>query len=130
MTQHFVLLVEDQVLLADALEADLALAGFIVTMAYDGIEALENLEFAPARYDAIVTDIRLGKGSPNGWDVARRARELIPHVPVVYITGDSTREWILEGVPHSIMIAKPFEAAQVILAISTLIDNAAVDWAA
>jgi len=48
----------------------------------------------------------------------------------VYITGDSTREWILEGVPHSIMIAKPFEAAQVILAISTLIDNAAVDWAA
>jgi hypothetical protein len=35
---------------------------------------------------ALVTDIDLGGSSPTGWDVARRARELHPELPVVYLS--------------------------------------------
>lgn len=35
----------------------------------------------------------------------RRAK---PAMPVVYVSGDSAIHWGSEGVPNSIMIAKPF----------------------
>jgi FixJ family two-component response regulator len=41
---------------------------------------------------AVVTDVRLGTG-PSGWDVAHRARELVPTIPVIYMTGDSASLW-------------------------------------
>jgi DNA-binding response OmpR family regulator len=69
----------------------------------------------------LITDINLGKG-PDGWDVARHARELIPALPVVYMSGASAHEWTSHGVPHSVFIAKPFAPAQVVTAISTLLN--------
>ena len=57
------------------------------------------------------------------WDVARRAREKIPTLPVVYVTGDSAHEWAAQGVPNSVMISKPFVAAQIVNAVSTLLNG-------
>ena len=68
-------------------------------------------------------DIRLGAG-PDGWAVARRARELVPTMPVVYMSGDSSPEWSSKGVPNSLMVAKPFAPAQIITAVSTLLNAA------
>jgi hypothetical protein len=36
----------------------------------------------------MITNISLGVGA-DGWDVARRARELTPELPVVYMSGAS-----------------------------------------
>jgi CheY-like chemotaxis protein len=60
----------------------------------------------------------------DGWDVARRAREMEPEFPVVYMTGDSADDWASKGVPKSILLNKPFAPAQLITAISQLLNGA------
>jgi len=57
---------------------------------------------------------------PNRWELGRLLQETIP---VVYITGDSAREWSANGVPNSIVLQKPFANAQLITAVSTLLNK-------
>jgi hypothetical protein len=40
------------------------------------------------------------------------------------MSGDSAPEWTSKGVPNSIMVAKPFAPAQIITAVSTLLNQA------
>jgi DNA-binding response OmpR family regulator len=117
------LLVEDEILLHEILTIELADAGFETVAVSEGNQALAELEAVATRFKAVITDIRLGDG-PDGWNVARRARELVADMPVVYITGDSAHEWSSKGVPGSVVIAKPFAAAQLSTAVSTLITAA------
>src|SRR3954464_16012711 len=116
-------LVEDDNLVRDLLEASLTEAGFQVVEVSDGTQALAQFQADVARFRALITDIRLGAG-PDGWAVARRARELVPAMPVVYMSGDSSQEWSSKGVPNSLMVAKPFAPAQIITAVSTLLNAA------
>lgn len=118
-----VLLVEDEALIRMFLEETLADAGFEVVATRNGSEALEELATEPERFRAVVTDIRLGRG-PNGWEVARFAREAVPKMPVLYVSGDSAHEWSAKGVPLSLMVQKPFVAAQIIQALSMLLIQA------
>jgi DNA-binding response OmpR family regulator len=117
------LMVEDDPLVCFALEAQLIDGGFKVVTAQSGRAALKELERDAARFCAIVTDIRLGS-EPDGWELGRLARQLQETIPVVYITGDSAREWSANGVPNSIMLQKPFANAQLITAVSTLLNKA------
>jgi DNA-binding response OmpR family regulator len=62
-------------------------------------------------------------GRFDGWEVARRAREIDPAFPVVYMSGQHAEEWASKGVPNSIMLAKPFAPAQLITAVSQLLNT-------
>ncbi|RYD64613.1 MAG: response regulator [Verrucomicrobiaceae bacterium] len=106
-----VLLVDDDVLLLIALEAGLDDDGYAVTRAINGNQAVQLLEADHHRIRAIVTDIRM-PGPLDGWDVARRARELVPDIPVIYITGDSGHDFEHNGVPESRLLEKPFSIAE------------------
>lgn len=106
------------------LEQALTDAGFAVVTASNAKEAIDKLDDPNLTLAGIVTDIRLGDGE-SGWDVARYARELEPSFPVVYMTGDSANDWSAHGVPNSAIVQKPFVAAQVITAISTLLNAGA-----
>lgn len=117
------LLVEDDVNLKDLLGMALSEEGFEVVMASNGTKAIAELDANGARLKGLVTDIRLGDG-PNGWDVGHRAREVVSGLPVVYMSGDSAHEWSANGVPESIMLQKPFVPAQLITAITTLLNQA------
>ena len=117
------LCVEDNLLIHELMETTLRDAGFDVETVPSGREAIAVLEAGPDRFRGVVTDIDLGAG-PNGWDVARRARELIPGVPVVYVSGGSPGGWVSEGVPESVMLTKPFAMPQVVVTISTLLNAA------
>ncbi len=44
-------------------------------------------------------------------------------MPVVYMSGNSGQGWPSKGVPNSVFIAKPFVPAQIITAISTLLNE-------
>ena len=116
-------LVEDDALIRDLLEVSLTDAGFEVVEVSCGTKALAHFDADAVRFRAVITDIRLGAG-PDGWAVARRARELVPTMPVVYMSGDSSPEWSSKGVPNSLMVAKPFAPAQIITAVSTLLNAA------
>jgi FixJ family two-component response regulator len=75
----------------------------------------------------LITDIRFP--GPSGWEIARHARHQKPELPIVYMTGDSGADWSAEGVPKSLLLQKPFAAAQAITAISTLLINGSSDVA-
>jgi DNA-binding response OmpR family regulator len=117
---QLLLLVEDEELILHLLEEALIEAGYEVVLAGDGRKALKELEADAERFRGIITDVRLGKG-PSGWDIGHRARELSPHIQVIYLSGDSAHEWPSKGVPNSLMVSKPFAVAQVVTAISGLL---------
>jgi len=119
-----VLLVEDEFLIAAMLEDVLCEGGFEVVSVHDGQKALAELEADASRFRAVITDIRMGKG-PDGWEIARHARELVPGIPIIYVSGDSGPDWTSKGVPKSVIIGKPFAPAQVVIALATLINEAA-----
>ena len=114
------LLVENEAVLQMDLEDTLRTSGFDPVIASNGAQAMVALEAVGPDLRALVTSIKLGEG-PDGWDVARRARELKPSIPVVYISGSSPDEWAVNGVPNSVLVEKPFAAAQVVIAVSTLL---------
>ena len=76
-----------------------------------------------SEYRVLVIDIKLGKDRIRGWDVARRARAINPDLPVVYITGANADEWAAQGVPNSILLTKPFAPAQLVTAVSRLLNT-------
>jgi DNA-binding response OmpR family regulator len=104
-------------------QASLHDAGFEVVAAHNGSQALAELDADGARFKVVITDVQLGDG-PDGWEVGRHARELVPDMPVIYMSGGSGNDWSSRGVPESVMIAKPFVPVQLITAVSTLITNA------
>ncbi|MGF7212496.1 DNA-binding response OmpR family regulator [Skermanella aerolata] len=117
------LLVEDNQTLQAVLEGALKGEGFEVVLAGNGTEAITELDTDGARFKGLITDIRLGAG-PNGWEVGHRAREVVSGIPVIYTSGDSAHEWSANGVPESVMLQKPFVMAQLITAITTLLNQA------
>ena len=117
------LLVEDERIILLVLQTVLSEAGFDVVVASNGAKAIAELNADGERFKGLITDILLGVG-PNGWDVGRRAREIVPGMPVVYISGNSAEKWSANGVPESIMLQKPFVMARLITAITTLLNQA------
>lgn len=123
MTSPLLLVVEDEVLLHLPLKDELNDAGYELMLVTSGERALKELAREGKIYRALITDIRLGKGI-DGWEVAHRAREMMPGLPVIYMSGDSASAWSANGVPKSVMLAKPFALAQLVTAISQLITEA------
>lgn len=114
------LMAEDEPLISDLIAFTLEKAGFEVVCVDSGVEAIAELDRNPGRYAGLVTDIRMG-GGKDGWAVARRARELIPDVAVVYVSGDSQVHWATHGVPGSLMVAKPFAPLEIVSAIKAML---------
>lgn len=121
-SRPIVLVVEDEPLIGLSVEDALSSAGYDVRLMNDAMEGLHELESAAEGLSALVCDIRL-QGGRDGWQVARRARELNPLLPVVYMSGDSAVDHTSQGVPQSIMVQKPFAPAQIVTAVSTLINK-------
>lgn len=114
------LVVEDEPLILMAIQDALEMGGYAVIPATSGHDALAVLGSRHHEIAGMITDVRLGTG-PDGWAVSRHARTLKPEIPVVYVTGDSAAEWPLYGVPKSIMVPKPYEAMQILTAVSTVL---------
>ena len=117
-----VLIAEDQAEIGEVLKDSFEDGGYDVLLAVTAEEALAALDARAEEVRALVTDIKLGS-STTGWDVARHARELKPEMPVVYMTGSESSDWPSLGVPNSILVPKPFAPAQVITAISQLLNS-------
>jgi DNA-binding response OmpR family regulator len=116
-----ILVVEDEYPLQGILEDALAEAGFETDILSSAEEALTLCMGGTKKYKALVTDVRL-MGRLSGWDVARRMREADPTFPVIYMTGAAADQWASQGVPGSILLEKPFAPAQLITAISQLLN--------
>jgi DNA-binding response OmpR family regulator len=117
-----ILVIEDEYPIQFLVQEALSGGGFEPAFSLSGEEAVSLLKKRKSEYRALVTDISL-RGKMDGWEVAQQAREIDPEFPVVYMSGASAADWTSKGVPHSIMLEKPFAAAQLVTAISNLLNG-------
>ena len=100
-----VLLVEDEFLISEWVAESLEEQGFAVRAVTNAADALRHLCASPV--DVLFTDINL-PGGMDGTALARRAREMLPDLPVVYASG---RIGMLDPqvrVPRSAFVPKPY----------------------
>jgi DNA-binding response OmpR family regulator len=119
--QLVVLVIEDDPSIQTVVEEALIDGGFEPAIAASGEEGVTLLKSGLIKCRALVADITL-RGTIDGWEVARRAREVAPKLPVVYITAASAGEWPSQGVPNSVLLCKPFAPAQLVTAIANLLN--------
>jgi DNA-binding NtrC family response regulator len=101
-----ILLVEDEFLIAELVAESLSEQGFFVQIASNARDALRHL--AASAVDVLFTDINL-PGGMDGTALARRARELVPHLPVIYASAKVATLAPQARVPGAIFLRKPYE---------------------
>jgi len=116
------MVVEDEYDLQGLIEEALVEGGFDTDILSSGEEALTLFRGRLKNYKALVTDVAL-KGRLSGWEVAAHFREADPGFPIIYMSGAHADEWASKGVPNSIMLTKPFAPAQLVTAISQLLNS-------
>jgi len=117
-----VMVVEDEYDLQGIIEEALVEGGFETDLLSSGEEALTLFRGGVKNYKALVTDVGL-KGRLSGWEVAAHFREADPGFPIIYMSGAHAEEWASKGVPNSIILTKPFAPAQLVTAISQLLNS-------
>jgi CheY-like chemotaxis protein len=105
-----VLFVEDEFLISEWVTQALSAQGFCVQAVSTAAEALTALRSDPV--DVLFTDINL-PGNMDGVALARRAREMQPHLPVVYASAQTMMLDPAERVPGSTFVPKPYEPREV-----------------
>lgn len=113
-----ILLVEDNLQLNKALSTILRRNSYIVDSAFDGEEALINLE--QYDYDLLILDIMLPK--VNGLEVLRRARNNNISTPVIMLTAKSTIEDKITGLDLGAddYLTKPFNMEELLARVRAL----------
>jgi CheY-like chemotaxis protein len=119
-----VLVVEDEFVIRMTLSEALADEGFDVTEAASGEEALAMLDLPRTDGDApfalLLTDVQLA-GGLDGVSLARRVREHLPRIPVIFMTGrpDAMEAGAVAG--QDVVIAKPYLLADICAAARRLV---------
>lgn len=117
-----ILVVEDDALLGDALQAGMKQAGFAVDWVRDGVQASQALATAP--YDAAVLDIGLPRMS--GLEVLRQLRMRKAATPVLLLTARDTVEDRILGLDTGAddYLVKPFDMGELSARLRALIRRA------
>jgi DNA-binding response OmpR family regulator len=120
-----VLIVEDEIHLAEGLRFNLEAEGHAVELAADGESALDQLVEGKERFDAVVLDVMLpGK---SGFEVAAALREKQNYVPILMLTARGRPEDVLDGFASGAddYLPKPFELAILIARLDSLLRRSA-----
>ena len=110
-----VLVVEDEVLISEMVADILIDRGYEVRVVTNADEALRYLT-SSLPIDLLFTDINLA-GEIDGTTLAERARELRPHLPVVFASGRIGLLARLASTTGATCLPKPYNAAQLCSAV-------------
>lgn len=99
--------------------------GYDTLEAADGKEALAVLSAAATPIGMVLTDIRMP--NLNGLELERLVREHWPAIPVLLMSGEVTREWLVEAVhdPTVKLLRKPFTAEELLEAVQEMLQSSA-----
>lgn len=115
-----ILLAEDDNSMRHFLARSLELAGHEVLAFADGEDALPALSAGP--FDILISDIVMPR--IGGIELAVRARDVVPGVPVIFITGFSAVSIedldTIEGVSQ--MLSKPFHLNSLVEAVNRALE--------
>jgi two-component system response regulator PilR (NtrC family) len=116
-----VLIVDDEEVLRDVLDAVLRREGFDVLLAASGEEALAKLD--DEEIDLVILDIMLP--GISGIDTLRSIRVSNPHLPVIIITAFSSIDGAIEAMKHGAFhyIPKPFKNEEVVLTVNKALEQ-------
>ncbi len=114
-----ILVVEDEVFLADSIKALLEKKGFQVETVYDGESGEEYAELGV--YDLLILDVMMPK--LNGYDLARRVRAKRCGTPILMLTARSGVEDRIEGLNAGAdyYLTKPFDTRELLACINALL---------
>lgn len=114
-----ILVIEDEVLLADTLRALLQGKGFEVECVYDGEDGAAYAETGV--YDLLILDVMMPK--MNGYEVARRVRASRCGTPILMLTARSGLEDEIEGLNAGAdyYLTKPFDTRKLLACINALL---------
>ncbi len=116
-----ILVVEDEVHLANGLRFNLEAEGYAVEISDNGEDALDWLLRDNQQFDAVVLDVMLpGK---DGFTVASDLREAQHYVPILMLTARSRPEDVLRGFESGAddYLPKPFNLAILIARLGSLL---------
>jgi CheY-like chemotaxis protein len=101
-----VLVVDDNKAVLDVLSRMVALLGYDVTVARNGLEG--GTLFITGSYDLVITDLQMPL--MNGWELSRLVKERCPKTPVIVVTGLSNLNHRENANMNCVdaMIPKPF----------------------
>jgi two-component system, response regulator PdtaR len=119
-----VLLVEDEVMISNLVADCLSGSGFHVHEVATADEALSYMR-SDASIDVLFTDVNL-PGRMNGAELAERARELRPEMPIVYVSGRYKLSEISPLVPRSLFVAKPYDPNDICALLTRLTGKSGV----
>jgi CheY-like chemotaxis protein len=116
-----ILIVDDEEVLRDVLDAVLRREGFDVVSASTGEEALSLLD--GEEIDLVILDIMLP--GISGIDTLRSMRISNPHLPVIIITAFSSIDGAIEAMKHGAYhyIPKPFKNEEVIITVNKALEQ-------
>lgn len=102
-----ILLIEDEVKLANFIAKGLTEVGYVVTHESNGSEALETA--AANEFDLILLDIMLP--GQNGFEVLKNLREFSINTPIIFMSALSESEHVIKGLDLGAVdyIKKPFD---------------------
>ena len=114
-----ILVIEDEVLLADSLKALLQSKGFQVECVYNGEDGAAYAE--TGIYDLLILDVMMPK--MNGYEVARRVRAERCGTPILMLTAKSELEDEIEGLNAGAdyYLTKPFDSRKLLACINALL---------
>ncbi|MEP2735382.1 MAG: ATP-binding protein [Erythrobacter sp.] len=118
-----ILIVEDEDILLEQLHEFLKELGYKTLQASTGRAAMDMIE-AGARADLVLTDIVM-PGGIGGFELARLAREAMPDVPVIYMSGYTGFSDEEMGEVIAPLLPKPSSPSATSAQIRTVLDNAA-----
>lgn len=114
-----ILIVEDEVLLADSLKLLLEKKGFEVEVAYDGESGQEYALLGV--YDLLILDVMMPK--VNGFELARQVRSSRLGVPILMLTARSALEDRVQGLNAGAdyYLTKPFDTRELLACVNALL---------
>ena len=114
-----ILIIEDEKLLADSLQAMLESKGFEVEAVYDGETGEEYAESCV--YDLLILDVMMPK--MDGYQVARQVRARRCGTPILMLTAKSSLEDRIEGLNAGAdyYLTKPFDTRELMACIGALL---------
>jgi two-component system copper resistance phosphate regulon response regulator CusR len=119
MEERKILLVEDELKIADTLKQGLTENGYHVEVAYDGKIGLKLFEIHS--FNLVVLDINLP--GINGYELCKLIRASNQHMPVIMLTALSSLKDKIEGYDAGAddYIIKPFEFKELMMKIRVLL---------
>ena len=113
-----VVVVEDDINIAELLRLYLEKDGFAVTVAHDGVEGLRAAE--EQKPDLVMLDIMLP--GMDGWQVCKRLRQT-SNVPIIMLTAKGETEDKVQGLEMGAddYIVKPFEVKELLARIHAVL---------